>query len=753
MKPRLRPLPAVVAILALFVLFILQREQAVPVSAAKYTGTARIDGQLQLDLLVSPPIGSPRETLQLQVLLTNHGDSLASPKVQLQLPSNLEADTTRLPSGATINLSTNTIQWLALVPGQNGTKEMLLPLKVTSADLKQPEHTLKAVLTHQETVQSAEVTLWIGIPPQIQGLSSSPRVSVGQPVQLKVDVAGPGPLSEIWELGDGRRIPLNSPIIVYPSAGVYDLSVTVNNPIGSNNHTSQITVLPHAAAQFKTKDNTPGIGEPVSFINESGGQLPVRYTWDFGDGTLSNEANPQHIYETAGTYQVRLLIDNDFGHSETNSTITVGLPPSADILVEEFAPAGEQIAGEVIGDSNNTQFAWEMGDGREYDGVKIRHAYRQSGDYYVTLKASNEFGTTQVGRWVHVEPGTLRVYLPVINRLSGLTSGSSTDAGVSDGELVESGVDLEAPFVIEPLEAAQSQNQLGQILLYINEARRQFELPPLPQSTTLSAAAQKHTDDMATTHHTQHIGSDGSTPAERQLWHGYTQEYAGEATAWGFPDPRQAVEFWVNSPSHRPIILNPYATEVGVGYTVDYSAPSVWYWTAEFGNSFAPAGAPSLRVQTPADNLEVLNSELVTFSWNWSQSFSSSEHFSIVIYGSGNPQVIGTVQDPILGTRFVFPLNLLDHKSLLGTVEWQIKLENNRGVVFAESPRQKLIINTDPTIPTPTPTAIPTLVPTTAPTSMPSDTPSPTIIPASPTPRPTIPAPPPLVTATPLPTS
>ena len=752
MKPRPRPLLAMMALLAILALFILQREKAVSVSAAQYSGSARIDGQLQLDLLISPPIGTPRDTLQLQILLTNHGDSLASPNVQLLLPTNLQADVSKLPSGATINLSTNTIQWLALVPGQNGTKLMSLPLKVTSADLRQPEQTITAILNHQENEQTASATIWIGIPPRILGLVSSPRVSVGQPVQLQVDASGPGPFSEIWDLGDGRLIPLNSPTIVYPSAGVYDLSVTVKNPIGSTSHTSQITVLPHVAANFQPKDNTPGIGEAVAFVNESGGQLPVRYTWDFGDGTLSNEVHPHHTYEAPGTYLVRLLIENDFGHSEATSTITVGLPPTADILVEEFAPAGEQIAGEAVGDSANTQFVWEMGDGREYDGAKIRHAYRQSGNYYVTLKASNEFGTTQVGRWVRVEPGTLRVYLPLINHLSGLTSGSSAVAAGSNSGIVDGIVDLGAPFIMEPLEGAQSQAPLGQLLVYINEARRQFELPPLPVSTALSAAAQKHTDDMAATQHTQHTGSDGSVPAERQIWHGYSQGYAGEATAWGFPDPRQAVEFWVNSPSHRPIILNPYSTDVGVGYTVDYGAPSVWYWTAEFGNSFEPAEAPSLRLQSPANNLEVLNSEMITFTWNWSQALSSSEKFSIYIYGPGNPQVIGTVQDPILGTRFVFPLNLLNHKSIIGTVEWQIKLENNRGVVLAEGPRQRLIINPDPTIPTPTPTVFSTLVPTMAATLLPTITPTATTIPASPTPRATTQPPPPLVTATPLPT-
>ncbi len=302
---------------------------------------------------------------------------------------------------------------------------------------------------------------------------------------------------------------------------------------------------------------------------------------------------------------------------------------------------------------------------------------------------------------------------------------------------------------MEPLQLPPGTSPVTQLLLYVNEARRQFDLPALKESLQLSAAAQKHTDDMAGARHTQHIGSDGSSPAERQLWHGYLQGYSGEATAWGFPDPRQSVQFWVNSPSHRPIILNRYATEVGLGYTADFSAPSVWYWTTEFGNSFVLAEAPTLRVLAPENNLEVLNTDLVTFTWNWSQKLSSADKFTVYMIGSGSPIAVGSIQDPILGMRYVLPFKALDIPNLTGTFQWQLKLENGRGMVIAESEPQLITISADPALPTPTPQ--PTLAPTVEPTLAPTATPTATVVPPSPTARPTQPPPPPLITATPLP--
>jgi hypothetical protein len=537
---------------------------------------------------------------------------------------------------------------------------------------------------------------------------------------------------------------------VYPAAGVYNVIVTVSNPMGADKRVRQITVHPHVAAGFQPDDDTIGLGMPIQFLNESGGKAPVKYTWQFGDGTSSNDINPQHQYNEPGVYEVSLVAENEFGRSEYSRSVTVGLPPTADIIVDGSAPAGSMLSGSAVGDETGIEYTWSMGDGREYVGAKVNHAYRQTGDYYVTLTANNEFGSTQVGRWVHVDPGLLKSYLPVVGHLAGLTSGSSAEAGLTTSALDPAAAELEGLFTMQALEIPEGTSPVTQLLLYINEARSQFDLPALKESAQLSAAAQKHSEDMATGAHTQHIGSDGSSPAERQLYFGYLQGYSGEATAWGFEDPRQAVEFWVNSPSHRPIVLNRYATEVGMGYTVDYASPSVWYWTAELGNSFVMAEAPVMRVLSPVDAVEALNSERITFTWNWPQPLSSADQFTVYFVGDEGPVAVGSVQEPIMGTRYSLALQPLEIPELIGTFQWQIKLENNRGTVFMESEPRTIAIDQDPSIPTPTP--LPTLAPTVTPVDTPTVTPTPTDIPPQPTSKPVDTPLPPLITATPLPT-
>lgn len=718
---------------------VVQHQMAVPMLAATYTGTAQIDGPLQLSLAVSPPAGAPRDTLQLTLTLRNRTATAVSPDVLIQLPGSLGLDVGRLLHGITLNLQNGTLQWLPVVDAY-GAETVTVPLRVGTANLQQPEQPVGVRLRHDGVEKQAEALVWIGLPPQVESIGGAAQVAVEQPMQLEANVIGPDPVQQVWHFGDGRRVAVRNPAVAYPSAGVYTVSVEVTNPLGSATASRQITVVPHAAARFTADDETPGVGQAVTFLNDSGGQGPLRYTWQFGDGAMSNEAHPAHVYQVPGTYQVLLTVENAYGRSDYSGTVTVGQPPTANIIVDASAPAGQQLVGQAVGDPTVTEYAWEMGDGRVYRGDKVSHAYRQTGSYYVTMTASNEFGTTRVGQWVYVEPGMTSVFVPVIGKLAGLQEGVSAD---SEPGIVLAPVELEGEFSMQPLDIPPGTTPAEQLFIYVNAARAQFGLPALEYVYELSVAAQKHADDMAAFAHTSHTGADGSRPAERLLWFNYPHGYAGEATAWGFEDPRQAVEFWVNSPSHRSIILNSLATDLGVGHTTQFSAPAVWYWTAEFGNRFGSPWGPELRVNSPADGLETLNSSPITFSWVWTQQLSGDQQFVVYASGSGGTRAVGAVAQPSLGMRYALTIDPVEFPNLLGPFQWQVRLETRGGAMLAESGSLGLVIAVDPDLPTPTPpaTAVPAASPTPAPqtTPTPQATPQPTETAVPPATQPTSP--------------
>jgi PKD repeat protein len=88
-------------------------------------------------------------------------------------------------------------------------------------------------------------------------------------------------------------------------------------------------------AQFSTDINDPGVGQTITFHNES--ENAESFDWDFGDGFVSNETNPVHTYNSTGTFQVMLTAISKRGDEDKASmNITVVVPTLLVIEVREY---------------------------------------------------------------------------------------------------------------------------------------------------------------------------------------------------------------------------------------------------------------------------------------------------------------------------------------------------------------------------------------------------------------------------------
>ncbi|HRO25427.1 MAG TPA: hypothetical protein PLR07_14160, partial [Promineifilum sp.] len=175
-------------------------------SASLYSGYARADnGILSLEVTVNPPAGSPGTKMQMVARVTNHAGQNLTPSIVLRLPPGVVADMYALPSGATFNLQQNQIDWLPVVPAA-GTVEFTADMVVQTANVTEPEQFVEALMHHQGDLREALAPIWIGIAPLVGAVTAQGQVSVGQPVRLHADIAGPGPITTIWDLGDGRRL-------------------------------------------------------------------------------------------------------------------------------------------------------------------------------------------------------------------------------------------------------------------------------------------------------------------------------------------------------------------------------------------------------------------------------------------------------------------------------------------------------------------------------------------------------------------
>jgi hypothetical protein len=88
-------------------------------------------------------------------------------------------------------------------------------------------------------------------------------------------------------------------------------------------------------AFFHIDSSDPEVGEKILFMNDS--HNADRFEWDFGDGTISNDRSPIHIYTGTGTYTVTMIaISKHSLEDKATMTIDVKIPTLLEIEVREY---------------------------------------------------------------------------------------------------------------------------------------------------------------------------------------------------------------------------------------------------------------------------------------------------------------------------------------------------------------------------------------------------------------------------------
>lgn len=88
-------------------------------------------------------------------------------------------------------------------------------------------------------------------------------------------------------------------------------------------------------ALFHIEITEPEVGQEIHFINDSDNS--TSYEWDFGDGYVSNEKHPVHIYQLTGTYEVVLTVISKKGlEDKAIMTISILEPSLLVIQVLEY---------------------------------------------------------------------------------------------------------------------------------------------------------------------------------------------------------------------------------------------------------------------------------------------------------------------------------------------------------------------------------------------------------------------------------
>ena len=224
--------------------------------------------------------------------------------------------------------------------------------------------------------------------------------------------------SYIWDFGDGSSETLKNPSHVFGADRTYIVSLTVVNEDGNSDidYAECLVVSRPAQSQVTTpvnyqspiaEGNGPYYGyssEPIKF-NSSGSYDPdgliTGYTWSFGDGEKSKEANPNHMYSLSGNYTVELSLEDNQGKRGVYTTFSIieTYPPTqASIIAPGHAKEGEMIQFNVTiltrPEESSLTYLWRFGDGEYSEQKNASHRYNVPGPFKISLTVTDDRGKT-----------------------------------------------------------------------------------------------------------------------------------------------------------------------------------------------------------------------------------------------------------------------------------------------------------------------------------------------------------------------
>ncbi len=221
-----------------------------------------------------------------------------------------------------------------------------------------------------------------------------------------------------------------NPLITYNTPGIYDVSLEVSSSAGSNSTTENeiVVIFEEPAAGFSYTQNELDF----SFVNSS--TNADTYSWDFGDGNTSMEANPDHSYSMEGTYDVILLVTNDCGSNQMLTTIFIESAPTGSFSAQQVSGCAPFEVNLIDESSDNvTSWNWSF-PGAIPNSSSLQNptvSYNESGIYSITLEVSNSAGTFTVTRLEYIEVQDVPEAMFTNSILSNSVTFSNTSSGAT----------------------------------------------------------------------------------------------------------------------------------------------------------------------------------------------------------------------------------------------------------------------------------------------------------------------------------
>ena len=222
-------------------------------------------------------------------------------------------------------------------------------------------------------------------------------------------------ISYNWTFGDEKTGTENNPAHTYTSAGFLDVKLVASSANGCADSLIKkqaVRLGPPIIDTLGTKFPVSGCVPQIISLNPhiTSAEPIIKYKWDFGDGTTSEEPKPTHQYNKEGVFTVQLIVFTSSGCSDTliyQKAVNTVSPPVPGFTANMFdVCASMPITFTDTSKGNITNWWWQFGDGGTSTLQNPSHKYGDTGYLKVTLVVANNgcSDTLIKEKYVHIRP-------------------------------------------------------------------------------------------------------------------------------------------------------------------------------------------------------------------------------------------------------------------------------------------------------------------------------------------------------------
>ncbi|NPD48332.1 PKD domain-containing protein, partial [Lentimicrobium sp. S6] len=199
-----------------------------------------------------------------------------------------------------------------------------------------------------------------------------------------------------WDFGDGEFSNFQNPIHAFAAAGVYQVSLSVNNSAGCNSVVTQEVVvfdLPQIGFSF----DTVCVGDSTHFMDSEIVNVGATALWDYnyGDGNMDAISDPNHLYISPGNYTVVLQITDTNGcQNQVQNMVPVYGAPVVEFtfdtaclgLPTQYTDLSSPNAYDLV------SWDWTFGDSESAAVQNPSHIFENSGTFTSQLVVVDAWG-------------------------------------------------------------------------------------------------------------------------------------------------------------------------------------------------------------------------------------------------------------------------------------------------------------------------------------------------------------------------